>query len=418
MASVVEDFCNQLAATPVGAIPVLRFPPSLRIQPPVRFARPAQGLCDITDDLNALIAPAMASLRPLFTVIAVLNELMNCFRQLPTSVGSSPTKLNKFLTCMAKLFPKLLELLAELAQLIPPISVPQLVMDILRALVSLLDCVLAVLASLQSLSNLVANALLAPENNRQLLLAQCTRQNIDLQLGNLALAMAAVVMTLCLVKNLLALVPGGQSTADQIPPTPTMSLNVVAFSSDIGRFMTVVRTTRDLIGTIAGAPGVAAVAGIAAFVPQGTTADLFVGAFISGAGDPDSNGDLIYAAPLPGAAGNGTRVRQRIETGAPHPHAAPAFPAVSVSGTDLTVDLETAAGPVVLSTATVIRDLVNATPAASALVEARLATTTSTGAGLAGKTQDDAFENLSGGLDAPVLTEPILSGSDESFKCG
>ena len=265
MASVLQDFCNQLAATPAANIPILRFPPGLRVQPPIRFSRPAQGLCDITDDLNALMASSMATLRPLFVVIAVLSELMNCLRQLPTSIGSSPTKLNKFLSCMAKLFPRLVELLNELAQLIPPISIPQLVMDILRALVSLLDCVLAVLASLQSLSNLIANALLAPENNRQLLLAQCTKQNVDTQLGNLALAMAAVVMTLCLVKNLLALIPGGQSTADQIPPNATTSLNVVAFSSDIGRFMDVVRTTRDVIGTIAGAPGVAAVAGALRF---------------------------------------------------------------------------------------------------------------------------------------------------------
>lgn len=165
MASIVDDFCNQLGATPVR-IPLIRFTSGLRIGPTLRFARPAQGKCDVVDDLNQMLAPAMASLRPLFVVIAVLYELMRCMSMLPTRL-TQPTKLNKFLGCMARLFPRLLELLQELAGLIPPLAIPVLVMDILRAVLTLLDCVLEMLTGIQSLATMVADTLAAPENARQ-----------------------------------------------------------------------------------------------------------------------------------------------------------------------------------------------------------------------------------------------------------
>lgn len=77
-----------------------------------------------------------------------------------------------------------------------------------------------------------------------------------------------------------------------------------------------------------------------------------------------TNNDLTYTADTEGAAGNDIRVAYT------NPGTASAALAVTVAGNDITVSLATDVGSAITSTAAQVRDAVNASAAASALVTA------------------------------------------------
>lgn len=116
----------------------------------------------------------------------------------------------------------------------------------------------------------------------------------------------------------------------------------------------------------------------------GTKASATLTTALAGAND-----DLTYTAkagPPDYAAGNSVRVRY-VVAGASTPLT------VSVAGNDITVNVATTAGSVASSTALQVRDAVNASVPASALVTAALAT----GNDGSGVVSALAFTTLAGG---------------------
>lgn len=112
-----------------------------------------------------------------------------------------------------------------------------------------------------------------------------------------------------------------------------------------------------------------------------------------------ANGDLKFTANYPGPNGNIIRVRY-VVAGASTPLS------VSVSGNDITVNGQTNGSSVGISTATQIRDAVNASTPAAALVNAALAPNND-GTGVIVAAAAFAFTNLVSGANGAAVVESI-----------
>lgn len=113
-----------------------------------------------------------------------------------------------------------------------------------------------------------------------------------------------------------------------------------------------------------------------------------------------TNGDLTFTSNVASPAGNNIRVRY-IVAGASTPLT------VTVAGNDITVNVATNASSVGTSTATQIRDAVNASTAAAALLSAALAPNND-GTGVIVAAAAFAFTNLSGGSTGAAVVENIV----------
>lgn len=110
------------------------------------------------------------------------------------------------------------------------------------------------------------------------------------------------------------------------------------------------------------------------------------------------NGELKFTANFPGPAGNNIRVRY-VVAGNNTPLT------VAVTGNDITVNVATSAGGVGTSTAIQIRDAINASTTAAALVSAALAPNND-GTGVIVAAAAFAYTNLQGGSNG-AATETV-----------
>lgn len=113
-----------------------------------------------------------------------------------------------------------------------------------------------------------------------------------------------------------------------------------------------------------------------------------------------TNGDLQFTANYPGPNGNNIRIRY-VVAGANTPLT------VAVAGNDITVNVATNGASAGTSTALQIRDAVNASTPAAALVNASLAPNND-GTGVIVAAAAFAYTNLSGGANGAAVVEQVV----------
>lgn len=158
---------------------------------------------EIVRSLFAQVNGALAPLTPIFDIIDLAKKLVDCVKAIPDVVGPPPNP-QKLEDCL----PGLLEALDKLLHLLPPLSVPKLVKDIISAIVmGLLGLKLQLRALIQQSVRILALATKAAKPGNVVLnsILDCAKGNFDAQMQNLNDSIAPLNRLLGVVNLLLEL---------------------------------------------------------------------------------------------------------------------------------------------------------------------------------------------------------------------
>jgi hypothetical protein len=147
---------------------------------------------------------ALAPLQPVFDVINVLVDLVACVKAIPGILGPPPNP-GKLIAC----FPKLVDDLAKLLGILPPLSVPVLIASILEAILCFLEGLRAVIMSILNKLIRILAALLRVKVTGSLALqvaVDCEQQNLDGFLAWISTLVEPITCLLTLINALLGLI--------------------------------------------------------------------------------------------------------------------------------------------------------------------------------------------------------------------
>lgn len=160
---------------------------------------PLDSVISLFSKLNAALAPLV----PIFTIIDVLICLKNCITAIPDCLmPPSPTPI---INCSKQL----IKTLEQLLKMVPQLSVPNLVIGVIDALISFLSAFRNAIAVLiEKDARILESMTRASElgNAQMLLLLECSKNNLDIEFNNLAAGMGPVNQLLGIVNGLLDIV--------------------------------------------------------------------------------------------------------------------------------------------------------------------------------------------------------------------
>uniref|UniRef100_A0A6H1Z9D0 Putative tail protein n=1 Tax=viral metagenome TaxID=1070528 RepID=A0A6H1Z9D0_9ZZZZ len=392
MGSILKDFCGQIGATPADELPSIRYPGG-KWEVPMQMGK-SPGLCALTDEISSALAIMLPQLGPLLTLMDAASAVFECLQKLPTKLDEV-SKINDFLSCMAALIPKLSDAAVTIASsYISIVAIPPMVLDVIAAIEKVVTCLINQLKDLNTMLKMATGAIAAPENPRQKILAQCQKANIEQQSANLGQAIGTVMTVLCNIKKMMKTVPALEPLADKLPPSSDGSSDPTSTTESLDSFIAFAETMRDALKAFS----------VSFPTSFSAKADLYVAANTG----VITNGGITWEALADGTAGNSIRIKQSIlGLGTPL--------SVTVAGNDITINLATAGGLPLTPTSTAAQLIaaVNANAEAALLVQG---TADGDGGGLGGKTQDNAFKSLSGGLTIGVSASTAGGGAG-AFKC-
>jgi hypothetical protein len=173
----LSDFCIELSTGP-GEI-CIRFPGGTQVCAQFGFEIGDNG--EIIRSLLAEANAALSPLQPFFNTLDVIKAIVDCIQAIPDCITQfSPEPI---LSCIPDLVKKLMKLL----QLIPQLSVPILIADLLEAIIVGLIAIRAELAAMirQNLKILAAGTRAAEVGNVELqAVVDCATGNLEAQLIN------------------------------------------------------------------------------------------------------------------------------------------------------------------------------------------------------------------------------------------
>jgi len=203
----LSAFCIELSTGP-GEI-CIRFPGGMQVCAQYGFEIGDNG--EIIRSLLAQVNSALSPLGPFFNVLDCIKAIVDCIQAIPDCVLQlSPEPI---LSCIPDLIKKLMALLA----LIPQLSIPALIADILEAIIVGLLAIRAELAAmiLQNLKILAAGTRAAETGNVELqLVVDCATGNMEAQLINKNASLAPLNRLIGVMNFLLELA--------QLPPVPSL----------------------------------------------------------------------------------------------------------------------------------------------------------------------------------------------------
>lgn len=223
-----ETFC--LDTQVPEEIPVIRFIGGIALEPQIDPTKGGgAGPCGLTQDLVGPIQAMLAPFQPVLTILDVVATLGQCFL-LMTEVITNPFKIPKLLGCI----PGLVNKINTLLSLVP--IFPQgiqafitFVVDIIRFIAVQIDCVVAVLTTLEGLYAQIQQLQQQlqetddPELQDALQkLLDCSQEEADQQVSLSLNVLGPIARLLCTVRAILALVPGGAEIQKNLAfPDPT-----------------------------------------------------------------------------------------------------------------------------------------------------------------------------------------------------
>jgi hypothetical protein len=171
--------------------------------PPKRLTLPGAVLEDV--DIFRMIQPALAPLMPVFQVIDAVVAVYQCVKAINDAIASLDV------TKMASCIPELAEKVSKLLRLIPQLSVPLMVVDLLGICISVLAEVRDKLVHLQVQMDEAGRAI---ERGRELSdpkllkIGHCAQENIGIEAANTLRALAGLGNVLGLLGIFLSMIGG------------------------------------------------------------------------------------------------------------------------------------------------------------------------------------------------------------------
>lgn len=151
-------------------------------------------------NVNAALMP----LQPIFDIMAVVTDLVNCIKAVEACLGPPPNP-----TKLIKCFPKLAEDVAKLLEILPPLSVPVMIAGILQMVLTFLEGLRAQIVSILNVLLSIATAQIRAQKtgSKQLLVSiNIANSNLNGFLAGLAAATQPITCLLNLINSLLGLV--------------------------------------------------------------------------------------------------------------------------------------------------------------------------------------------------------------------
>lgn len=152
------------------------------------------GDLDLGDPLKILqgflaqINTALAPLSPFFTVFDVIVAIFDCIKAIPETLGPPPDP-----TALANAIARLIEVIAKLLGLLPQMSVPKLVKQIIiviaTALLAFQRELLSLVRGLEYIATMATYAA-KPGNEALNLVISCAQGRVDIRMENLNAAVA------------------------------------------------------------------------------------------------------------------------------------------------------------------------------------------------------------------------------------
>jgi len=221
---------SSLACVPIGEMPkplCVTLPGGLEVcampgdLPPSLFsyARTALGAAN----------SAMAPLGPIFTIIEVVTSVHACLKSIVDCLGPppNPAKLIKALVDLAKKMEALLKL-------IPQLSVPLMIVQLIDVLIAALDGAASELAALARYALQIQQAELAAQSAPALLdMIACSRGSLEMQMSNIESAFASINPIIELINTLggLAGLPPIAAFSG-LDPDPTVATEALRAAAD------------------------------------------------------------------------------------------------------------------------------------------------------------------------------------------
>jgi hypothetical protein len=171
--------------------------------PPKRLTLPGAVLEDV--DILQMVQPVLAPLMPIFQIIDAIVAVFQCLQAIKDAISSLDA------TKMASCIPELVEKVSKLLRLVPQLSVPLMVVDLLGICVAVLGETRSKLVHLQVQMD---EALSAIERGRELddpkllKIGACAQENIGIEAANTLKALAGLGNILGLLGIFLGMIGG------------------------------------------------------------------------------------------------------------------------------------------------------------------------------------------------------------------
>lgn len=161
-------------------------------------------------NLMQIVQPALAPLVPLFDVVDAVVAVFNCVKAIPDALGPPPDP-SILMACL----PPLSEKIAKLLRLLPQLSLPHLIVQLLNlAIATLRDTRSQLLHLQQQMVELLGTVNRATELEDAGLMAiiQCAQANIAQEAANVGKQLASLGRVLGMINLFSEMIDGGQVT--------------------------------------------------------------------------------------------------------------------------------------------------------------------------------------------------------------
>lgn len=228
--------------TPVGSIDDICFPGGLclsAIRPPDDYPR----ISDLVMAQLAQIGPAMAPLKPFFDVLDTALAIFKCIEAIPDCI----TKLDPsgLINCV----PDLVEKINQLLSLIPQLTIPRLIIQLIRNLAAFLRSLADDLDYLKQRLARVAQAISRAADLNDVTwggFLQCAEQTVADEMDALAQALQMLGRIILLANIMLSLISG----APEIPCFGTMMQDIAVLDDVIAAIRALAALLEELANKI------------------------------------------------------------------------------------------------------------------------------------------------------------------------
>ena len=183
---------------------------------------------ELINQLFAMVSSALAPFGPIFDIIDVLIAIVNCLKAVQKAIASFPPRPDELLSC----FPPLAKAIAKLLSIVPALSIPVMVGELLDAIITFLQGLRNQLLAIikKTLKLLVAQTKASQIGSTQLAaVVECAQADLDAYMANLSANAGPLGKLLQLINSLLGLaginpLPGvqvGQDAQSAVAPLDT-----------------------------------------------------------------------------------------------------------------------------------------------------------------------------------------------------
>ena len=221
----------------------ITLPGGATISQVISAVKSAPNAVDMGLNLMQQAGPALAPLMPIFDIIEAMQAMSACTQAIPDALGPPPDP-----TKLAKCVPDMAKKVAKLLKLIPQLSVPLMVKDIIDVLISTLVAVrsqlLALQAQVKSVTRAVKRAAELNDSNLSAI-AACAQSNVEQQASNIGASIAVMAPMIGVVNDLLKKIGAPQIPLSKVTDLSGQSLDTIITPLDV--LVTTLKTVRQAV---------------------------------------------------------------------------------------------------------------------------------------------------------------------------